>query len=268
MAVLTPNQIAVLIYWVGEFGPQSALQTPTYIDNQGHTQVTIPKPGTPARTRVEKWLDVAIAICLAESHGDTQAKNPSGASGLWQIMMPLHQDLVNKAATVVEGWDKDASAAKGADKAFQGNHLGVTPTQGGATYTVWDARVNTYTAAEVYRAANFKWTPWQTYTDGSYKQYLGHGKAAYAFLTNPSNIEHMKKELDTIIKNDHVIGGIGPISMPSWLAPIFSWLASAGITVGAFLLGAIVVILGIWLIVSKTKAGKAVKSGAKLAALV
>lgn len=259
MAVLTPNQIAVLIYWVGEFGPQSALQTPTYIDNQGHTQVQIPPPGSPARKRVEKWLDVAIAVCLAESGGDTQAKNPSGASGLWQIMMPLHQDLVNKAATVVEGWDKEPG---------QGNHLDVTPTQGGATYTVWDARVNTYTAAEVYRAAGFKWTPWQAYTDGSYRKYLGHGKAAYAFLTNPSNIEHMKKDLNTIIKNDHVIGGIGPISLPSWVTGVFAWLADAGITVAVFLIGAIVVIIGLWVVISKTPAGRAAKKGVKLAAVL
>lgn len=266
MAVLTPNQIAVLIYWVGEFGPQSALQTPTYIDNQGHTQVQIPKPGSPARTRVEKWLDVAIAICLAESGGDTQAKNASGASGLWQIMIPLHQDLVNKASTVVEGWDKDSAANPGSP--FEGNHLGVTPQQGGATYTVWDARVNTYAAAEVYRAAGFKWTPWQTYTDGSYKKHLGHGKAAYAFLTNPSNIEHSKKQIDAIIAQDHVIGGIGPISLPSWLTGVFSWLAQAGITVGVFIIGAIVVIIGMWVVISKSSSGRTIKKSVKTATVL
>ena len=254
MATLTPNQIAVLIYWVGIFGPQSALQTPTYINNQGQTQVEIPKPGSPERKRVENWLDTAIAICLAESGGDTQAKNASGASGLWQIMLPLHQDLVNSAATVVEGWDKQPS---------QGNHLGVTPAEGGATYTVWDARVNTYAAGEVYKAAGYKWTPWQSYTTGAYKKELGHGKAAYAFLTNPSNIEHEKKAIDTIIKQDHVIGGIGPISVPSWMQPIIDFLKSAGITVGVFLIGAVIVLLGAWLVISKTKAGRTIKGVTK-----
>lgn len=250
MATLSVNEIATLIYWVGEFGPQSALHIPTYSNAAGtHATTQIPKPGSPARTKIENWLDTAIAVCLAESGGNTTAKNPaSSASGLWQIMVSVHGPEISKAVAQISAWDKEGASAP----------TGANPPKG--SLDIWDPRVNTYTAAEVYRAANFSWSPWSTYTSGDYKKFKGHGKEAYAFLTNPAHITAAQKHIMDVTKNDHVIGGLGPISVPSWLQPIFDWAAKAGITIGVFLLGLIVLLLGLWVAIRKTPAGKTMKT--------
>lgn len=39
------------------------------------------------------WAPTMAAIALLESGGNTQASNPSGATGLWQVEWPLHSDL-------------------------------------------------------------------------------------------------------------------------------------------------------------------------------
>lgn len=45
------------------------------------------------------WADTpdaewAVAVAIRESHCDPAARNPSGASGIFQLMMPLHYRLV------------------------------------------------------------------------------------------------------------------------------------------------------------------------------
>lgn len=45
------------------------------------------------------WAPTMAGIALAESGGNPSATNPSGATGLFQIEMPLHDDLVPGATT-------------------------------------------------------------------------------------------------------------------------------------------------------------------------
>lgn len=55
-------------------------------------------------------LHVAIAIALAESGGDTQATNPSGAVGLWQICCTGDEALTDPAANARAAWGKYVGA--------------------------------------------------------------------------------------------------------------------------------------------------------------
>lgn len=63
---------------------------------------TSPGTGTWAAQIAQVGLPAIFnAIVAAESGGNPMARNPSGASGLAQIMMPLHQGLVARAAAML-----------------------------------------------------------------------------------------------------------------------------------------------------------------------
>lgn len=73
------------------------------------------------------------AIAMAESGGNPNAQNPSGASGLWQILMPANAGYVH------------------------GN--------------VFDPFVNAQAAVAIEKAQGLN--AWTTYTSGAYRQFLG-----------------------------------------------------------------------------------------------
>lgn len=250
---LSPNEIAAAIYWCGaQFGPSMA--PPATEDASGHIVEHVPKPGSPERVRVENWLDVAIAICLAESGGDTHAQNPSSsASGLWQIMVSAHGKEINDGQVY---WANNRADGK--------------------TPTVFDPLVNTYVAARVYQNAGNAWTPWEAYNSGGYKKYLGHGKDAYSHLTSKkflkgvrkSFIDNMKTDTAFINLTKDLAHGLNPFDVggKDWggfMNGIFDFLRKAGVTVGIFLLGLVVILIGLWAIISKTQTGKSIKSAAK-----
>lgn len=83
----------------------------------------------------ESEIKTAVAVALAESSGNPSARNASSATGLWQILVKAHPDLASK-------------------------------------YNLTDPNQNGKAAYEVWKAAGGKWTPWTTYTGGSYKKYL------------------------------------------------------------------------------------------------
>jgi hypothetical protein len=265
MSTLSPNQIATLIYMAGDFGPFLGTR-----DIQGpHGQVIqqTPQPGSAEYRKAVNWLDTAIAICLAESGGNTHAVNPSGAVGLWQIMASVHQKELHDAITY---WS----------------------TQTGKVLNEFDGRVNTMAASHVYQNAGNSWTPWQTYTEphsspSSYTHYLGHGKAAYAFLTDSAHLKAQVASLSNELNQDKFTAGVAGLlgaqvsgsnigkdlgnlipSLPSWLQPIFDFAKKGALDIGAFLLGLALVGIGIWVIVNHTKAGKSVKKSAEKVAAV
>lgn len=204
MTVLSPLQIAVLIAHNGTWGP-------------GGDQA-----------KVEKFLDTAIAVCLAESGGDTQAKNAkSSASGLWQIMVSAHQDLIG---------DRD----------------------------IFDPVVNTDVAAKVYNAAG-GWSPWEAYNTGAYKKFTGKGAKAYSNLKLMNEVQLGKAYADILALPAREVQGISKTFTPEG---IIDFVRQGGKVVGLFVAGAILLILGVWFILSRTNVGKTVKSGAKLAAKV
>lgn len=79
------------------------------------------------------------AIALAESGGSTTARNPSGATGLWQILVPVHGDLIRKYGD---------------------------PT---------DPNANAKEAVSIYKSQGL--SAWTTYTSGAYKRYLKNNVA-------------------------------------------------------------------------------------------
>ena len=99
-------------------------------------------------------LVVAVAVALAESGGNPRAHNatpPDDSYGLWQINMlgPL-------------GPDRRARYGLGANR------------------ELWEPAVNARVAHAVSDAGR-NWSPWSTYTNGSYRRHLdkaAHGVAA------------------------------------------------------------------------------------------
>jgi len=83
-----------------------------------------------------QWAPTAAAIAYAESRGDPLAKNPSGATGLWQIL--------------------------GNPSGFNGN-LDTPSDNATAAVLKWEQAGNSF-------------TPWTTFTSGAYKSYLSEAQ--------------------------------------------------------------------------------------------
>jgi hypothetical protein len=204
------------------------------------------------RAAVTMFLDDAYAVMMGESGGNPAAKNAnSSASGLFQIMVSVHGDKIARSV-----------------KKYSTN---------GRVATIFDPDVNIDVARQVWEAAGHSWKPWEAYnkkTDG-YRKNKGHGQAMYDYL-------HTRGEagLDDDyaawlaawggIKGNDTSPDLGNLLDPAnWKDAIvgiagqyFGFMKSAGITVGAFLLGVIVLIIGAWLLISNTKTGNQIKSAA------
>lgn len=223
--ILSPKQIGLVIYEVGIWGPGGS------------------------KEQVEKWLDVAIAVCLAESGGNTNAKNAtSSARGLWQIMVSDHEDKIKQE--IERWWGEDGWPGKNIDA-----------PEGYRMPDIFDPRVNTGVAARVYYEAGKSWKPWEAYNTGAYKRHLGHGKNVYAYLSSPEMVQQGLKELRQEIALGRetmttAAGVLSPVlaqaSDPGSLVDkILGFLQSAGVTIGVFIIAAILVILGIWFLLDK-----------------
>jgi len=244
MVTYSPEQIGLLIFQAG-WQPKGQ----RIVANSGETGFRDDTP-TDVKRQIIAFYDTAIAICLSESGGNPKAKNASSsASGLWQIMVSAHTAVI--AASVQE-----ATADLGLSK----------------TPDIFHPLVNTIAAKKVSRGAvaagKGPWQPWEVYNKGSYRKNLGHGAKVYAAMNTPEAIEKGVKKLlneyaagiETAQLFTDPTGAVGAASKGMELiAPILTFLRDAGITIGAFALGALLVILGIWFILSQTKAGKVIK---------
>jgi hypothetical protein len=228
MATLTAEQIGVLVYANKAWGPGGSTAT------------------------IVKFLDTAIAVALAESHGNTEAISPTHDYGLWQINKAAHADLF-------------------------------------ANHNWKDARDNTEMARIVWTDAGRSFSPWTTYKSGAYKAYTGHGAKVYDTLQKSvKSGDH--STLEALIRGIPVVGGwagifglddnaadavaggankakkvvTGPADIVAGaLKDSFKWLASAALVIGATLLALILFGVGVWLIVSNTKTGKQIGQAAK-----
>lgn len=242
MTKLTPAQIGLLIHE----SPEAFWPVGVRIAGTPPRDVTPPD----VKRRIIEWLDVAVAIVYAESGGNPAAKSSiSSATGLWQIMVSVHEDKIKQAQQMVISQRQMRSG---------------TP---GITHPL----VNTTVAAMVYRDAGKKWTPWEVYTlpktdKRSYVHHLGHGKQAYDGVYNNANIERGINELLAEYDRGQSLAEAAALTMPlASIAPgiaadAFKFLQQAGMTVGAFVLGVLLVILGAWFLLSQTKVGTAIKS--------
>lgn len=100
------------------------------------------------------------AIGMAESDGDPTAQNPSGASGLWQILMPVN--------------------------------AGYVP---GGQPNVFNPQDNAKAAVAIYNAQGLD--AWQTYTNGDYKKFYSGTTPASASASGGGNTSGGGTSVDT-----------------------------------------------------------------------
>jgi len=227
---MTPNQVADAM-WISGWTPALGIRQ----HEDGSYQVT----NQDVHRKAIAFYDVALAVCQAESSFNPLATN-GNAKGLWQIMTSVHEKLI---AEEVHRWEVE---------------LGRKPN-------VYHPLVNTSVAHRLYGQSG--WQPWETYTNGAYKKYLGHGAAAVKYLLSPAHINRDMQSLEAnLISNQAYVDAVGVVvpgigiasAIDSKIAPILDFLQKGAAEVGVFLLGVVLLILGVVYLVSQSKAGKAV----------
>lgn len=178
------------------------------------------------------FLDTAIAVCLAESGGNTAAKNPSSsASGLWQIMASVHADKIG-----------------GRD--------------------IFDPVVNTEVAHKIYDNAG-GWSPWEAYNTGAYKKYLGHGKEVYDKLAATSDAD-LKSFILSVAAGLSpggaaaalLAGGEVKWDIPGAIRDLSAKIVQGGKIAGWFLLALTLILAGVWVLFQRSPTGKAARDAA------
>lgn len=232
MSKLSPKAIAGTMLMAGFYPPRSEIEVTA---NLG---------------KVRDWFDTAIAICLAESGGDTRAKNPnSSAMGLWQIMYSVHKDKIPVAIKEMkERYDYDPSPAD-------------------LPNALYDPLINTVVARMVYGTPSINnfggFRPWEVYNTGAYKSELGHGneamnliintgsgkKGVVLFYDDAKNVPGIGPSLGEKIL-DNTVGKVGNI-VSSPVTAAVNFVKQAAPVAGMFMLGIIVLILGVWFILNK-----------------
>lgn len=235
----SPEQIGVVMADVGWVPPYGI---------QVHTDGTVTVIDKAAKRHAVAFFDTAIAVCLAESGGDPLNKNPnSSAKGLWQIMESVHGAMIKEEQ---KRWQAELQTPK--------------------TPNVFEPHVNTSVAMRLWQSR--QWAPWEAYNNGTYKPFLGHGKQVFDYLTSPE----MNADKLRALTEEYLLGkatfttaaaGANPalavasdLGIDDVVGRVLSFVKSAGLTIGGFVLGLILVILGAWFVLSQTKAGKAIKS--------
>jgi hypothetical protein len=127
---------------------------------------------------------VAAAIAEAESGGNPNARNPSGASGLWQIL--------------------------GAPSGVSGN--------------MFDPAVNARMAVAKYDQAGNRFTPWVTFTNGAYRGFLSGKTTPNLNVPSTGKFADIGGKGSNVGPNPSECAwaiGWGGIPGTSWLADIF-----------------------------------------------
>lgn len=238
----TPGDIATLIYLVGGWGPDTGVRAKE--GPNGEIKQVVPKKGDVTREKAIAWLDVAIAVCYAESGGDPRIKNTSStAAGLWQIMQSVHQD---KIAASIKRWN----------------------VQTGKQLTIYDPRVNTDVAREVYANAG-GWSPWEAYNNGTYKQFLGHGDEGYSALVSKAALDKQRKKFrDNMLDNEFTVdviqnSPIGAVGSAMGIADtvtnkVLGFAKDAGVAIGVAIIGVILLLIGVVFFVMQSRTVKTV----------
>lgn len=225
--ILDPRQIGILIYECGTWGPGGS------------------------DARVVKFMDTAIAVAYGESGWNTRAKNASGATGLWQIMPELHAAKVVQANAFFRDdiWSED-EIKLGFGKNWVDKDL-------------FDPLVNTKVANLIYdeaeAAGRDPWSPWEAYNKktAKFRAGLGHGADVYGYLS--VTLEHEKAVALAELMGSVIPGGvlIGAGSNVLETAQDWGdWIKANLVNAAYFILAVALLILGIVVIVSGTKAGK------------
>jgi len=198
-------------------------------------------PGTPGAgdKNTIDFLEKLVATCHGESGWDSNAVNGQ-AVGLFQIMTELHKDLIGGRDMLKPHYNVQvAKQLSDGDK-----RKGLDP------FHPWDA-YNRKTPA--------------------YKSGLGHGKSVYEYLKSKGHAAILQEYLDIsevdtgqAIDVDQQVGdaidsGLNSI-IPDPVGKVLSFVRDAGVAVGVFAMGGLLLILGLWFLIAHSKAGKTVTS--------
>lgn len=177
------------------------------------------------------FFDTALAVCKAESGFNPKADNPSSSAiGLWQIMQSVHKDMI---AHEIDRWSSEF----------------------GKPVDITNPVVNTACAQRLF--AERSWQPWEVYNNGTYRRHLGMGAKGYAravqYATDPARLNALKDEFATGRALGAAIGGAlmpvsGVVNDPDgWIGQALSGIASFAAPVGVFILGALLLLVGLWI---------------------
>lgn len=236
MATLSPSQIGLLMAAVGWLPPMG------YIEHQDGTLTY----DSPVKAKAIAFFDQAIAVCLAESGGNTLSKNKntngSTDSGLWQINS-VHSALIAQQAAWIQGELKLAKKP-----------------------SVFHPLVNTACAHELFNGSS--WHPWDS-SRSNWSKHRGHGAKVYALLTTKKYRAHLSDLLTANLIDDagfaeaatFVVPGAALVNndlVTDPMGSLLDFIKKLGIPVGVFLLGLILLVLGVVYLISRSRAGKAV----------
>lgn len=155
-----------------------------------------------------KDLDIAVAVALAESGGDTQAHNstpPDNSYGLWQINML---------------GDLGPSRRK---------RFGIASND-----ALFDPATNARAAHIIWKDSG--WNAWTTYTSGKYKKQLGKTAGDVDKTTAEAVAEDVKDTLNPLAGVPEAIAGFGNTVTKSTLSLAALVGASAMLITGIFVL--------------------------------
>lgn len=184
-------------------------------------------------------LPTAVAIALAESHGNTSAKGGPNSNGSYDWGLFQINDVHN-------------------------------PSEAQKT----DPLLNSQMAFSIYKTAG-GFTPWATYNHGTYKSHLSDATAAVKTLQKLGPAYER-----SVIAGHATIDSTGPsklgdspiISNPidgvsSAITGFSATIAKVSSNIGIIIVAVALLILGILLLSRNTTAGKAIKTGIKVATL-
>jgi hypothetical protein len=122
LSTLSGCTIDGLMSW---FGPSLSASDANLIATRYNTYHTEPEPMTCLEALDAYWpgssLEWARIVVERESGGDRFARNPSGASGCFQLMMPLHADLLRAVGCASTAWADAGCNVRAALILFRGS---------------------------------------------------------------------------------------------------------------------------------------------------
>jgi len=164
------------------------------------------------------------AIAEVESGGNPDAENPSGATGLWQMMWPLYSGYVS-GATSRQAYHNPDINAKAAVKLSQ-NNPSVAP--GSPVYNNWIKWEHPLNAYKQYLQGN---VPPQS-AGGSTPPSGGSDSSLGGLFSWPGDVLGFFKDSKTFI--DALL----------WIVNPASWLR-----IGSFVFGLILIAMAVWILI-------------------
>jgi len=177
------------------------------------------------------WWDNAIAVAGGESDLNPDIVNPQiiggkQAVGLWQVMTPVNKpDLIESR------------------KRPYSNTL--------AARTLYESR---------------KWQPWDSSKGSHRESWRGHGASVFAYINSKTPQELTSLGIGIGLPgaegvDEYVLPiPVGPTKegikevvddIPAWLSGVLTAIAGWALPIGVFLLGVILLVLGLWLLAGK-----------------